>query len=78
MQSDFTIATNFRLLQRVPAPDKRMMQANASEAGAPVLALKHPLARMANHNLQARRAFFEGWIKSLAILDQEALLAYNS
>jgi len=76
LQKEFKVAMNFRPLQRVPDPKKRMMQANASAAGAPELALKHPLARMANHNMQSRRAFIEGWINSLAILDQEALLAY--
>ena len=37
--------------------------------------LKEPLARMANRQENARGAFFEGRFKSIAILDDEALLA---
>ena len=37
--------------------------------------LKEPLARLANREEQTRGAFFEGRIKSVAILDEEALLA---
>ena len=37
--------------------------------------LKEPLARLANHEEQTRGAFFEGRFKSVAILDEEALLA---
>ena len=37
--------------------------------------LKEPLARLANHQDKARGAFFEGRFKSIAILDEEALLA---
>src|SRR5262249_10253018 len=37
--------------------------------------LKEPLARLANHQDQTRGAFFEGRFKSVAILDEEALLA---
>jgi len=37
--------------------------------------LKEPLARLANHEDQTRGAFFEGRFKSIAILDDEALLA---
>src|SRR5262249_33806859 len=37
--------------------------------------LKEPLARLANHEEQARGAFFEGRFKSVAILDEESLLA---
>jgi len=37
--------------------------------------LKEPLARLANHQDQARGAFFEGRFKSIAILDEAALLA---
>jgi hypothetical protein len=36
--------------------------------------LKEPLARMANRQEQTRGAFFEGRFKSIAILDDEALL----
>jgi len=37
--------------------------------------LKEPLARLANHQDQTRGAFFEGRFKSVAILDEAALLA---
>ena len=37
--------------------------------------LKEPLSRLANREEQARGAFFEGRFKSIAILDDEALLA---
>ena len=37
--------------------------------------LKEPLARLANRQEQTRGAFFEGRFKSVAILDEEALLA---
>ena len=37
--------------------------------------LKEPLSRPANHQDQTRGAFFEGRFKSVAILDEEALLA---
>ena len=37
--------------------------------------LKEPLARLANRQDQTRGAFFEGRFKSIAILDEEALLA---
>ncbi len=37
--------------------------------------LKEPLARLANREDQTRGAFFEGRFKSVAILDEEALLA---
>jgi REP element-mobilizing transposase RayT len=37
--------------------------------------LKEPLARLANREEQTRGAFFEGRFKSVAILDEEALLA---
>jgi hypothetical protein len=37
--------------------------------------LKEPLARLANRQDQARGAFFEGRFKSVAILDEESLLA---
>ena len=37
--------------------------------------LKEPLARLANHQDQTRGAFFEGRFKSIAILDEAALLA---
>jgi hypothetical protein len=37
--------------------------------------LKEPLARLANRQDQTRGAFFEGRFKSVAILDEEALLA---
>src|SRR4029077_7177002 len=37
--------------------------------------LNDPLARLANHEEQTRGAFFEGRFKSVAILDEEALLA---
>ena len=37
--------------------------------------LKEPLARLANHQDQTRGAFFEGRLKSIAILDEAALLA---
>ena len=37
--------------------------------------LKEPLARLANHEDQTRGAFFEGRFKSVAILDEAALLA---
>ena len=37
--------------------------------------LKEPLARLANRQDQMRGAFFEGRFKSVAILDDEALLA---
>ncbi len=37
--------------------------------------LKEPLSRLANHQDQTRGAFFEGRFKSVAILDEEALLA---
>jgi len=37
--------------------------------------LKEPLARMANRQDQTRGAFFEGRFKSVAILDEESLLA---
>jgi hypothetical protein len=36
--------------------------------------LKEPLARLANRQDQIRGAFFEGRFKSVAILDDEALL----
>ena len=37
--------------------------------------LKEPLSRLANREEQTRGAFFEGRFKSVAILDEEALLA---
>jgi hypothetical protein len=37
--------------------------------------LKEPLARLANRRDETRGAFFEGRFKSVAILDEEALLA---
>ena len=37
--------------------------------------LKEPLARLANHQEQTRGVFFEGRFKSVAILDEAALLA---
>ncbi len=37
--------------------------------------LKEPLARLANHEEKTRGFFFEGRFKSVAILDEEALLA---
>jgi len=37
--------------------------------------LKEPLSRLANREEQTRGAFFEGRFKSIAILDEEALLA---
>ena len=37
--------------------------------------LKEPLSRLANHQDQTRGAFFEGRFKSVAILDEESLLA---
>jgi len=37
--------------------------------------LKEPLSRLANREEQARGAFFEGRFKSIAILDDEALIA---
>jgi len=37
--------------------------------------LKEPLARLANQQDKARGAFFEGRFKSVAILDEESLLA---
>ena len=37
--------------------------------------LKEPLARMANLQEKTRGAFFEGRFKSVAILDDESLLA---
>ena len=37
--------------------------------------LKEPLARLANRQDETRGAFFEGRFKSVAILDEEALLA---
>ena len=37
--------------------------------------LKEPLSRLANHEDEARGAFFEQRFKSIAILDEEALLA---
>src|SRR5262249_50696138 len=37
--------------------------------------LKEPLARLANHEDQTRGAFFEGRFKSVAVLDEEALLS---
>ena len=37
--------------------------------------LKEPLSRLANRQEQTRGAFFEGRFKSVAILDEEALLA---
>ena len=37
--------------------------------------LKEPLSRLANHQDKARGAFFEGRFKSVAILDDESLLA---
>jgi hypothetical protein len=37
--------------------------------------LKEPLARLANHQDQTRGAFFEGRFKSVAVLDEAALLA---
>ena len=37
--------------------------------------LKEPLSRLANRQEQTRGAFFEGRLKSVAILDEEALLA---
>jgi hypothetical protein len=37
--------------------------------------LKEPLSRLANRQDQARGAFFEGRFKSVAILDEESLLA---
>ena len=37
--------------------------------------LKKPLARMVNREEKTRGAFFEAWFKSIAILDEEALLA---
>jgi hypothetical protein len=37
--------------------------------------LKEPLARMANRQEQTRGAFFEGRFKSIAVLDEAALLA---
>jgi hypothetical protein len=37
--------------------------------------LKEPLSRLANRQNQTRGAFFEGRFKSVAILDEEALLA---
>ena len=37
--------------------------------------LKEPLSRLANREDKARGAFFEGRFKSVAILDEEALLA---
>ena len=37
--------------------------------------LKEPLARLANREEQTRGAFFEGRFKSVAILDEESLLA---
>ena len=37
--------------------------------------MKEPLARLANREEQNRGAFFEGRFKSVAILDEESLLA---
>ena len=37
--------------------------------------LKEPLSRLANRQDQTRGAFFEGRFKSVAILDEESLLA---
>ena len=37
--------------------------------------LKEPLSRLANREEQTRGAFFEGRFKSVAILDEESLLA---
>ena len=37
--------------------------------------LKEPLSRLANRQDQARGAFFEGRFKSVAILDEQSLLA---
>src|ERR1700745_907082 len=37
--------------------------------------LKEPLARLANRQDQTRGAFFEGRFKSIAVLDEAALLA---
>ena len=40
--------------------------------------LKEPLSRLANRQDQARGAFFEGRFKSVAILDEESLLAVSA
>jgi hypothetical protein len=40
--------------------------------------LKEPLARLANREDQTRGAFFEGRFKSVAILDEESLLAVSA
>ncbi len=40
--------------------------------------LKEPLSRMANRDENVRGAFFEGRFKSVAVLDEEALLAVCS
>jgi hypothetical protein len=37
--------------------------------------LKEPLSRLVNREEQTRGAFFEGRFKSVAILDEESLLA---
>jgi hypothetical protein len=38
--------------------------------------LKEPLSRLANRQDQTRGAFFEGRFESVAILDEESLLAF--
>ena len=40
--------------------------------------LKEPLSRLANRQDKVRGAFFEGRFKSVAVLDEEALLAASS
>ena len=51
------------------------MDRSATGGTSALKCLKEPLARLANRQDETRGAFFEGRFKSVAILDEEALLA---
>jgi hypothetical protein len=51
------------------------MDRSATRRTSRLKCLKEPLARLANRQDETRGAFFEGRFKSVAILDEEALLA---
>jgi hypothetical protein len=51
------------------------MDRSATRRTSALKCLKEPLARLANRQDETRGAFFEGRFKSVAILDEEALLA---
>ncbi len=55
--------------------ENRQVSAKAAELGWFMKALKEPLARLANKEDNCKGTFWESRFKSIAILDEEALLA---